>query len=194
MKSLTRWALPFLILICLPGLAQAHVGVGETSGFGYGFFHPLTGLDHICAMIAVGLWAAQLGGRALWLVPLTFVVVMALGALLGASGVVVPFVEQGILASVFVLGLLIVTALRVPLAASVVLVAIFAIFHGHAHGAEMGETFSGVLYGAGFLIATMLLHLGGIGLGILFERTAGARAVRCAGAVILGFGIFLIVS
>ena len=133
-------------LLLAPTLAHAHTGVGDTSGFAHGFGHPLTGLDHLLAMIAVGLWAAQIGGRALWAVPLTFVSIMAVGGALGIAGVPVPFVEQGIATSVLLLGLLIAFAVRMPLGFSVPLVALFAICHGHAHGAEMVASVSGLTY------------------------------------------------
>ncbi len=154
------------LVFLLPSLAQAHPGIpGHTHGFDNGLFHPLTGLDHICAMIAVGLWAAQRGGRALWLVPLTFVSVMAFGGALGMSGIALPFVETGIVASVLILGVLIAAAVRLPLMASAAMVGLFALFHGFAHGAEMPDTASGLVYGIGFIAATAILHLCGIGLG-----------------------------
>src|SRR5438552_13637461 len=124
------------IALWLPSWAYAHVGPGGSSGFLRGFSHPLTGLDHIVAMVAVGLWAAQRGGRSIWLVPVTFVIVMALGGVLGAAGIALPWVERGIIASVLVLGVLIAAAVRLPLAAATLLVGLFALFHGHAHGAE----------------------------------------------------------
>ena len=147
-----------LLLVAAP-LAQAHPGhEGHdfTWDFSGGFAHPLSGWDHLLAMIAVGLWAAQLGGRARWLVPSAFVGVMALGAALGHAGLMFPGVEQGIAASVLVLGLLIATAVRLPVAAGMALVGLFAGFHGIAHGAEMPATAGGLSYGAGFILATAL--------------------------------------
>ncbi|MEO6054363.1 MAG: HupE/UreJ family protein, partial [Chthoniobacterales bacterium] len=141
------------LCLLVPSLVHAHVGVGATNGFEHGFTHPLTGLDHICAMLAVGLWAAQMGGRAIWAVPLTFVSVMAVGGMLGMSGIALPFTEQGIILSVLTLGVLIAASARLPLVASMIIVGLFAIFHGHAHGAEMPETASGVLYAGGFILA-----------------------------------------
>jgi len=185
-------ALPLLLLFLVPSLAQAHPGMpGHTHGFTNGLAHPLTGLDHICAMVAVGLWAAQRGGRALWFVPLTFVSVMMIGGALGMDGVQVPFVEQGIAASVLVLGIFIAAAVRLPLAASMAIVGLFAVFHGYAHGAEMPETASGLAYGVGFVVATALLHLSGIGLGLFAQRFASAKLIRYAGGAIAFCGIYL---
>jgi urease accessory protein len=184
--------LPLLAVFLLPALAQAHPGVpGHTHGFANGLAHPLTGLDHICAMVAVGLWAAQRGGRALWLVPSVFVSVMILGGVLGMAAVPIPFVEPGIAASVLVLGVLIAAAVRLPLPASALLVGLFAVFHGYAHGAEMPASASGLAYGLGFVAATASLHLSGIGLGLLAQRFGSARLVRYAGAAIAACGIYL---
>src|SRR5689334_1037308 len=135
------------LLVLIPSIAYAHVGVGDTSGFVHGFSHPLGGIDHILAMVAVGAFAAHLGGRALWLVPLTFVSVMALAGLAGMAGVGLPYVEIGIAMSVVVLGLVIALRLSLPTVAAMALVGFFAIFHGHAHGAEMPDSASGLAYG-----------------------------------------------
>ncbi len=184
--------LPWLAVFLLPALAQAHPGFpGHTHGFANGLAHPLTGLDHICAMVAVGLWAAQRGGRALWLVPSVFVSVMACGGALGMAAVPLPFVEAGIVASVLVLGVLIAAAVRLPLPASALLVGAFALFHGYAHGAEIPGTASGLAYGLGFVAATAALHLSGIGLGLLARRFGSAQLVRYAGAAIAGCGLYL---
>jgi len=184
----------FLVLCSLfivPSLAHAHVGIGQTGGFGHGFSHPLGGLDHLCAMLAVGLWAAQMGGRALWAVPLAFVTVMALGGILGMAGLNLPSVETGILLSVLLLGVLVAASVRLPLAPSVAIVAFFAIFHGFAHGAEMPANASGIAYAAGFAFATALLHLCGIGLGIAIQRLATPQFVRFAGAAVVLVGAWL---
>jgi urease accessory protein len=174
-----------------PVLAQAHPGHGPASGFMSGLNHPLHGLDHILAMVAVGLWAAQLGGRSLWAVPATFVSVMILGGALGMMGVPLPMVETGILLSVLALGLLIAAAARLPLAASMVIVGLFALFHGHAHGTEIPLAASGLSYGFGFVAATTLLHTAGIGLGLAAQKLASARAIRYAGAAIALCGLCL---
>ncbi|MDD5200893.1 MAG: HupE/UreJ family protein [Terrimicrobiaceae bacterium] len=187
-------ALPVAALLALPAVAQAHVGAGDTHGFTHGFGHPLFGLDHELAMIAVGLWAAQAGGRALWAVPATFVTVMALGGALGMAHVPVPFIEPGIAASVLIFGLLIAFAVRLPLAASIPLVGLFAIFHGHAHGAEMPEDASGAAYAIGFMLATATLHAAGIGLGIFIQRATAAPVIRFAGAAIAIAGIYIAAS
>jgi urease accessory protein len=185
-------ALLLLLIFLLPSLAQAHPGApGHTHGFSNGLLHPLTGLDHICAMVAVGLWAAQRGGRALWLVPLTFVSIMVIGGILGMGGVGIPYVEQGIAASVLVLGIFIAAAVRLPLAASAAIVGLFALFHGYAHGAEMPDTASGLAYGIGFVVATASLHLCGISLGLSAQRFASAKLIRFAGGAIAGCGVYL---
>lgn len=176
-----------------PALAQAHPG-HDSSSFTGGLVHPVLGMDHLLAMIAVGLWAMQLGGRARWVVPATFVGVMLVGGALGASGFPMPFVEQGILASVFILGLLIAMAARLPIAASSGLIAVFALFHGVAHGAEMPANASGVAYGAGFAFATAALHLCGVLGGSLLRSAAQASWVRAAGALVLTGGLFLALS
>lgn len=198
MKTQSIIRLAFLILFAaMPALAHAHTGAGPhlhglvSGGFGAGFLHPLTGLDHILAMIAVGLWAAQLGGRARWLVPATFVGLMSLGGVLGAAGAAVPFVEQGILLSVLVLGILVVAAARLPMAASMGMVGIFALCHGHAHGAEMPETAAGLSYGAGFVLATAALHAMGIFAGVATQRLARAEWTRLGGAAICLGGVAL---
>jgi urease accessory protein len=155
-RSFLRLSLFALCLI--PTAALAHTGVGSTSGFVHGFMHPLSGLDHQLAMIMVGIFAYQLGGRALWLVPLTFVSVMALGGFLGVMGVPVPFVEVGIALSVIVLGAIVAFGVKAPLAVAVAAVGFFAIFHGHAHGTEMPLDVAGATYGLGFMLATAVLH------------------------------------
>jgi urease accessory protein len=172
-----------LSLAFAPMLAHAHPGHG-VHGFSSGLAHPVHGLDHVLAMIAVGIWAAQLGGRAKWLVPASFVSVMAIGGALGMAGVAMPFAEQGILASVLILGVLIAAAVRLPLAASMGIVGLFALCHGHAHGLEMPGTATGLAYGAGFVIATALLHATGIGAGLMIQRFAEVRWLRVTGLAI----------
>lgn len=181
--------LPFLLL---PSLAQAHPGHGTATAFAGGFAHPLSGLDHLCAMIAVGLWAAQRGGRALWALPLAFVSVMSLGAVLGMGGITVPFAEQGIAASVLILGILIAAAMRLPMIASVSIVGLFAAFHGYAHGAEMPASVSGFNYGVGFIATTMLLHLTGIGLGLAAKKMATEKTLRYTGGALAACGLYLV--
>ena len=186
-----RLASGLLLVGLLPAIAAAHVGTGPTDGFTSGLAHPLGGLDHLCAMLGVGLWAAQRGGRAVWLVPLAFIGVMALGGLIGMAGVALPLVETGIIASVLVVGILVAAAVRMPLAASAGLVGLFALVHGHAHGMEAPAAAAGLLYSVGFLTATMALLGVGLGLGWLANRTSSAALVRYAGAAIALCGIYL---
>jgi urease accessory protein len=151
--------------ILAPTVASAHPGHDGTD-LVHGFLHPLGGVDHIIAMVAVGLLAARLGGRALWLVPASFVMAMAAAGVAGMVGIALPYAEAGIAISVVVLGVVAVFGLAMPVAAAMGLVAFFAVFHGYAHGIEMPETASGLAYGAGFVAATALLHAAGIGIGL----------------------------
>jgi urease accessory protein len=183
----------FILAALAPSVVFAHPGHdgghgdGLTWDFVGGFGHPIGGLDHLLAMVSVGLWAAQLGGRARWAVPGAFLAALAAGAALGAGGMTFGWVEQGIAASVLVLGLLVVSAARLPLAAGMVIAAGFAVFHGLAHGAEMPASASGAAYGAGFLAATALLHAAGLGLGLLAERAPKwVRQAAGAGLVVAG--------
>ncbi|WP_234053521.1 MULTISPECIES: HupE/UreJ family protein [unclassified Xanthobacter] len=195
MRHFSRTALLAAIATTLPTLAFAHTGVGATHGFVHGFGHPLGGLDHMLAMVTVGIFAWQLGGRAIWAVPATFVALMAVGGALGVSGVNVPFVELGIGLSVVVLGAVVAFGLKAPLAVAMALAGFFAIFHGHAHGTEMPLDASGLSYGLGFMLATGLLHVAGIGLGMAigrFGETHGERFVRGAGAAVAVAGLALI--
>jgi urease accessory protein len=190
-----RLAAASLALVAVPTIALAHPGHDGTPGFIHGFLHPLGGLDHILAMVAVGLFAARLGGRALWLVPASFVVTMAVAGVAGMTGFALPYVEAGIALSILVLGAAIALEMTMPVAAAMGLVAFFAIFHGHAHGAEMPESMSGLAYGAGFVAATAGLHALGIGLGLFIGRTGqtasrrilqvGGSAAALAGAALL---------
>jgi urease accessory protein len=157
-----------------PTMASAHPGHDGTD-LVHGFLHPLGGVDHIIAMVAVGLLAARLGGRALWLVPSSFVLAMAAAGIAGMAGIVLPYAEAGIAISVVVLGVVAVFGLAMPVAAAMGLVAFFAVFHGYAHGIEMPETASGLAYGAGFVAATALLHAAGIGIGLAIGSKAFAR-------------------
>lgn len=180
----------------LPSFAYAHTGVGHVGigGAGslmHGFMHPAGGLDHICAMLAVGLWAVQMGGRSLWVVPLTFVGVMALGGALPMSGISLPFVEQGIVLSVLLLGVLIAASVRLPLWLSGGMVGTFALWHGHAHGAEMPELASGIGYALGFMLATALLHVAGIAFGLGMQSLSRERLTQAAGAGIALCGVYL---
>jgi len=157
--------------------AFAHLNPGEHGSFMAGFSHPLFGLDHILAMVAVGLWAALLGGRSVWLVPSAFVATMLIGFAAALAGISLPFVEPVIAASVVVIGLLALVALQVPTAVGMAMVGFFALFHGYAHGGELGEA-GAWQFGVGFAIATALLHAAGVGLGLGLGRLAGGAAGR----------------
>jgi urease accessory protein len=188
-------SLVLAVSVGLPTIASAHPGHEATPGFIHGFLHPLGGLDHILAMVAVGLFAARLGGRALWLVPASFVVAMAVAGVAGMTGFALPYVEAGIALSILVLGAAIALDWAMPVAAAMGLVAFFAVFHGHAHGAEMPQTMSGLAYGMGFGAATAALHALGIGLGLFIGRSGevasrrilqiGGGAAALAGAALL---------
>jgi urease accessory protein len=183
-------------LVLVPSLALAHPGLpGHTHDVATGFLHPLAGIDHVLAMVAVGLLAAQLGGRALWLVPASFVAMMAAAGLAGMAGVTLPMTETGIAASVVVLGGAVALRVSMPIAAATALVGFFAIFHGYAHGVETPETASGLLYGLGFAAATALLHGLGIAIGLAvgrIEGTVGRNLVRVAGSLAAVIGVVML--
>ncbi len=191
----TRIAAATAVLLSLTGVALAHTGAGGTSGFTHGFMHPLGGLDHVLAMVAVGLYAALLGGRALWLVPATFVGVMAVGGALGVAGFALPYAEIGIALSVVVLGLAIALRVGLPTLAAMALAGAFAIFHGHAHAAEMPQDASGQAYAAGFMLATALLHGAGIAAGSLIGRagTVAGRALQAGGGAMALAGVMILI-
>lgn len=179
--------------ILAPAAAYAHVGAGSTSSFSSGFLHPIGGLDHLLAMVAVGMFAASLGGRALAAVPATFVALMAIGGTLGIEKVAIPYVEAGIALSVVVFGLIIALQVRWPIAVAMALVGAFAIFHGHAHGEEMPIDASGAAYAAGFMAATAVLHLAGITLGIGLQQVgAHHRTAQLGGGAIALAGVALL--
>jgi len=171
--------------LLFPALAQAHAGIGATHGFLFGLAHPFSGLDHLVAMLAVGLWAAQLGGRALWLVPLSFVSAMALSGLSATFAAPIPFIEGGITLSLLVLGVLIAAAIRLPVVVSAAIVGVFAVFHGYAHGIEMPQNSDALTYAAGFILATATLHLSGIGLAVLARQHSQAQWLRFTGAAVI---------
>lgn len=177
--------------VLLPSFACAHTGLGEAGSFVHGLAHPAGGLDHVCAMLAVGLWAAQTGGRSVWAVPLAFVGVMAFGGALPLLGIGLPLVEQGIALSVLLLGVLIAAAVRLPLMLSGSMVGLFALWHGHAHGTEMPAAAGGIGYALGFLLATAALHVIGIAFGLRMQRLMRERVIRAAGASIALCGIYL---
>ncbi len=176
------------------GAAQAHTGGDATHGLMHGFAHPVGGLDHLLAMVGVGLWAAQQGGRALWLVPASFLVMMAVGGVMGMAGVALPAVELGIAGSVLFIGVLIGLSQKLPVGLGMALVGVLALFHGQAHGAEMPVEASGALYAIGFLAATAVLHGVGIGLALAGRTLLTATALRLGGAGIAGAGAALLLG
>jgi urease accessory protein len=182
-----RLALPPLLLLAA-GPALAHTGEGVAGGLISGFTHPLFGWDHVVAMVAVGLWGAFLGKPAIWILPIVFPLVMAFGAALGVAGVPVPQVETGIALSGVVLGLLVALAVKAPLWVAAVIVGVFAIFHGHAHGTELPEAANPFAYAVGFVVGTGLLHAIGIALGFLTAVPKGQYIIRAAGVAIAAVG------
>ena len=185
----------FAALLLAPTLAFAHTGAGGTSGFAHGFSHPMSGLDHLLAMVMVGVLAWQIGGRATWLLPSTFVLVMAFGGALGVGGISVPFVETGIALSVVVLGAIVAFGIQAPVAIACGLVGLFAVFHGHAHGSEMPAAAGALSYASGFMIATALLHGVGLALGYLVGKLGNSRGplfARAAGGIATVAGIGLL--
>lgn len=164
--------------------AAAHSGTGLAGGFPSGFLHPLDGFDHLLAMVSVGLWGAFLGRPLILVLPVVFPAVMALGGVLAIFGMPLPPVEIGIAASVLVLGSMIAGGLRAPVWLAVFIVAVFAIFHGYAHGQELPSAADPIGYTIGFVLATGLLHLVGIAIGSLRHRPGGANAIRGAGVLI----------
>jgi urease accessory protein len=180
-------------LLGAPG-AEAHLVGEHGAGFGAGVLHPLSGLDHLLAMIAVGIWAAQLGGRALWAVPGAFVGCMVVGGVLAVTGISMPLVEPGILGSVLLFGLLIATTTRVPTALGMAIVGLFALFHGHAHGTELPEAANPAAYALGFVLATSFLHAVGLGLAFMIGRVAPKPALRVIGSGIAAAGLAMMAA
>ena len=180
------------VLAIAPALALAHEETGQAAGFLSGLAHPVSGLDHVLAMIAVGLWGAVLGPPAIWVLPVAFPLVMALGGLMGLLGIPLPGVEIGIAVSAIVLGAMVLAELRPPLWLAAAIVAFFAVFHGHAHGRELPAGTSALLYSLGFVVATGLLHAVGILLGLAHRSAAGRRAVRVAGGGVALAGLFFL--
>jgi urease accessory protein len=180
-----------LILVSEPALAheQAEVAGGALAGF----LHPLTGLDHMIAMVAVGIWGAQLGAPAIWVLPITFPIVMAAGGVAGILKLPLPFQEPAIALSALVLGAAVAIRLKLPFAFAAAVVAVFAIFHGYAHGAELPHAANPLAYGIGFVVATGLLHLCGISIGLLLRWPAGDRLIRGMGVAIALLGCYFLV-
>jgi urease accessory protein len=170
----------------------AHTNPSVAVGLLSGFVHPLTGVDHMLAMVAVGIWGTQLGQPAIWLLPVTFPLVMALGGALGARGIPMPAVEIGVAGSAVILGFMIVLAARPRIRVAAVVVGSFAIFHGYAHGAELPAAAEPLAYGVGFVLVTGLLHACGIVLGLADRWPVGGLALRAAGAAISVVGVYLL--
>lgn len=177
------------LVLLSPTYCYAHIEQGQAIGFVTGLHHPWSGLDHILAMIAVGLWGAQLGNPALWLLPMTFPIVMSMGAMMGLFGIPLPGVEIGIALSAILLGTMVVGEFRPKMIVAALMVGFFAIFHGHAHGTELPAGQSGMLYSMGFVVATGCLHGIGIALGLIHHWPAGKLALRSAGAFIAVMGM-----
>jgi urease accessory protein len=187
-----RRSLLILCLLLYPLTVFAHQRGGEAIGFASGFVHPISGLDHILAMIAVGMWGAQLGAPAIWVLPVVFPMVMALGGMMGLMGIKLPGIELCIALSALALGFAVFREARPKLWISATIVGAFAIAHGHAHGTELPIGANGVLYSVGFVMATGLLHALGIGIGLVHRWTAGRIALRVAGALVAMGGVFFL--
>jgi len=181
------------VLLAFTPQAQAHILGGEAGGFASGFHHPWSGLDHICAMVAVGLWGAQLGGRAMWLLPVVFPLVMSVGGFFGLIGVPLPGQEIGIALSALLLGTMVCFQVKPKnLIWPAILVGAFGFYHGHAHGTELPPGESGLLYSLGFVIATGTLHLCGISFGLVHRWAAGSVTIRVAGGAIAACGVYFL--
>ena len=196
MNANHRAAMPLAAFLLFAWMqpAFAHTGTGAAFGFLSGFLHPITGPDHLVAMVAVGLWGAQLGNPAIWVLPITFPLVMALGGVVGVSGFELPLAEEVVGFSGIALGLVVAARAKPPLWVAAVLVGLFAIFHGYAHGKELPEAADPIGYGVGFVTATGLLHLTGILIGTLIRWPSGEKLVRVCGAAIGCVGAFFLLS
>lgn len=181
-----------VIAALVPGLASAHEQTGQAAGLLSGLMHPVSGLDHVLAMVAVGIWGAQLGAPAMWVLPIAFPMVMAFGGMLALMGIPLPGAELGIALSALILGALVLTESRPSLMAAAAIVAFFAIFHGHAHGTELPAGASGVFYSVGFVAATGMLHACGIALGLVHGRRSGRMFLRAAGGAVAGAGLYFL--
>jgi len=177
------------VVLCISSAAYSHEGGGIAGGFISGFVHPILGWDHVAAMVAVGLWGAFLGNPAIWVLPVVFPLVMAFGGALGVIGIAIPSIEIGIAVSAIVLGAMVAFAVRLPLWVAAIMVGVFAIFHGHAHGTELPSAASPLAYSIGFVISTGMLHLSGIAFGLMVRWQAGKIAVRTCGVIISLAGV-----
>ncbi len=190
--ALLMFFLALMVYLVWVPSAQAHVEQGQAAGFVTGLEHPWSGLDHVLAMIAVGLWGAQLGNPAMWVLPITFPMVMSLGAMMGLLGIPLPGIEVGIAVSAILLGAMVLGEVKPKLLIAAIMVGFFAIFHGHAHGTELPAGQSGLLYSMGFVIATGVLHGIGILIGLIHRWPAGKLVLRGAGAFIAAMGFFFL--
>jgi urease accessory protein len=181
-----------LVGFILPSVALAHITEDTSGGLVSGMLHPVSGMDHVVAMVAVGLWGAQLGMPAIWLLPVTFPLVMAMGGVLGLLGIPLPAVELGIALSAIVLGLMVALAQRPPLAVSAIIVGLFAIFHGYAHGAELPASAGPLAFSVGFVFATGCLHATGILIGLIIKWPLGAKIIRIGGGAIAASGVYFL--
>ncbi|HZF33300.1 MAG TPA: HupE/UreJ family protein [Candidatus Angelobacter sp.] len=192
--STLPWLVGILALVLLPQPALAHITQGPTGGFASGFAHPLTGLDHFLAMFAVGVWGAQMGGRSVWALPVAFPLVMTVGGIAGMAGLVLPYVEIGIALSILVLGLAIACKWRPVEVVPLALIAIFALCHGYAHGVELPNAADPAAYAVGFVLATGMIHITGIVVGLLLGKPLHGWLARGVGAVIAAGGVFYLVA
>lgn len=190
-NQLTLSWLLAVVIILIPGLAGAHTDGAGGGGFMTGFMHPLGGLDHVLAMVAVGLWGAILGSPAVWILPVAFPLIMTLGAVAGILGLPLPQVELGIVSSVVMLGLVIAVKFRPNLPLAVIIVSFFAVFHGYAHGVELPQNAGALGYSSGFVVATGLLHMAGIVAGLVHRLPWGERVLQGGGLAVTVTGLYL---
>ena len=191
-QTVASWIGALLLILLQAQTAFAHAQQGAAAGLLTGLAHPVSGLDHVLAMVAVGLWGAQLGAPAIWGLPVAFPMMMAMGGMLGLMGVPIPGIEYGIAASAIVLGVAVTLEVRASLILTALLVGIFAIFHGHAHGTELPPGQSALAYSMGFVIATGCLHAVGIGIGTVHGRSWGRKLLRAAGVAVAAGGVFFL--
>jgi len=193
-RTLVAFALAAVFSGAFASTSLAHEAVGVAGGLVSGFMHPILGMDHVVAMVAVGLWGAFLGMPALWILPIVFPMVMALGGALGLVGFPLPYIETGIAASAVVLGLMVALEARPPTFIAAIIVGAFAIFHGYAHGAELPHAADAMAFSIGFVVSTGLMHLAGIAIGLLVKWRSGLLFVRGSGAAIAAVGVYFLVS
>lgn len=192
--KLSTAALVTLAITAFSTAASTHVGDHSNMTFAEGLAHPFTGLDHLLAMVAVGLWASQLGRSAIWLLPVTFPLFMAIGAAFGIGGAELPWMEIAIAGSVLMLGVAVALALRPSLVISAALIALFALVHGYSHGVELPASVSALTFGVGFVASTLVLHAIGVAIGLFANRAPIRYVARTVGAAIAALGVFLLVT